>query len=225
MRSPVMQCEEVRRYMAEIVYGEDSDLFPKEFKDHFSQCRECVTEYLELLEVKRCLSVWKDEEVPSRWVFVSEPKKKSHFHWEGWSIAWGRPAISYAVGIFLLIVGLAALRLQVSWGEGSVSLQSAWLSPERSAPPEGISSSMDSTRQQDLTAMLDKIMTGSEIRQNQQTLLLLQKAMETMDYQRQMDMVRLRGEIETLQHAYYQTIEKNNDLLEQNVRFMNRTKY
>lgn len=220
-----MQCDEARRHMAEMIYGEDSDSFSMEFKAHFSQCRECVTEYLDLLETKRCLSAWKDEEVASRWVFVAEPRRKAFFRWPEWTAMWYRPAFSFAAGLLLLIVGLAALRLQVSWGNGTVALQSAWLTPKSPALSESPSSSVLSPGQEDMANVLEKVIAGSEMRQNQQTLLLLQKAMETMDYQRQMDFVRLRSEIETLQRAYYQAIEKNNTLLEQNARFMNQTKY
>lgn len=220
-----MQCDEARRHMAEMIYGEDPDSFSMEFKAHFSQCRECVTEYLELLETKKCLSAWKDEEVASHWVFVSEPRRKTFVRWPEWTTVWYRPAFSLAAGLLLLIVGLAALRLQVSWGNGTVALQSAWLTQKSPAPSESPSPSAWSPRQEDMANVLQKVVEGSEMRQNQQTLLLLQKAMETMDYQRQMDFVRLRSEIETLQRAYYQAIEKNNTLLEQNARFMNQTKY
>ncbi len=220
-----MQCDEARQHMAEMIYGEDSDSFSMEFKAHFSQCRECVTEYLELLETKKCLAAWKDEEVSSRWVFVAEPGRKAFFRWPEWTAMWHRPAFSFAAGLLLLIVGLAVLRLQVSWGNGTVALQSAWLTQKSPALSESPSSSVLSPRQEDMANVLEKVIAGSEERQNQQTLLLLQKAMETMDYQRQMDFVRLRSEIETLQRAYYQAIEKNNTLLEQNARFMNQTKY
>jgi len=218
-----MQCEDARLILTDMIYGEDSqEPLSPDFKDHFSQCSQCSADYLDLVEARKCLASWEDEEAPSRLVFIKPGTTRlSSFHLPVFS--WFRPALAYATLVLILVCGLILARVQFVWGDGRIALQSAWFSAPAVVP--SVSFPSTSASNQDIAASLEKFMSIAEARQNQQTLSLLQRAMETMEYQRQMDLARLREELGSLQQTYYQTIERNSFQLEQNARFMRQSKY
>ncbi len=217
-----MECQEARPVLIDLLYGEEAGSLPPGFREHFSRCPQCAAEYLDLRETRHTFSLWKDEEPPERLVFLKPQARKSP--WLSLSLPpWFRPSMAYAAALLLLALGVVLGRVQLAWGEGTVALQSAWLTPAAAEPVRNPLPSP--TLGPEVLVSLEKILSQQEARQNQQTLSLLQKTMDALEYQRQADLTRLREELGSLQQTYYQTIERNSLLLEQNARFMRQSKY
>ena len=214
-----MNCEETRQYFMDLIYPEEQMFMPSGFKEHFAGCSLCATEYLRLLETRRALNQWPDEEPIRQLVFAEAPKERQpvpRLRWLSW-----RPAPALAFGFTVLLVFLALMRIHISWENGRFSLQSGLIFSESGRNL----AAQSQPGQADLLQAVDRMLNESEQRQNQQMLVLLQRISDNLEFKQQMDMYQVRDDLGLMRQNYHQALEKNNMVLEQAARLIKQNRY
>jgi hypothetical protein len=215
-----MNCEEARQHLLDLIYPEEgSQGIPSEFREHFTHCSGCSGEYLKLLETRQLLSMWPDEEPLQRLVFAAPPAKRPARLWLA-GFSW-RPAPALAFSFCMLLVFLALVRIHVSWEDGRFAFQSSLIFSEAKAVPEATSPAARA----DILQAVDKMLSDSEQRQNQQTLMLMQRMADNLELKRQMDMYQVKDALGLINQDYHQALEKNSVLLEQAAKYLKQTRY
>jgi hypothetical protein len=215
-----MNCEDTRLYFIDLIYPEEDQMvLPSGFKEHFVHCRDCSAEYLKLLETRRVLGQWPDQEPVKRLAFVGVAEGRRTVKWSHW-FSW-RPVPALAFSLTVLLVFLTLVRIHISWENGRFSYQSGLFSSTTSLPLDAASQ----TDRTDLLQAVDKMLNESEQRQNRQVLVLLQRIEDNLELKRQMDIFQVRDELGLINQNYHQALEKNSVLLEQAARALKLTRY
>lgn len=215
-----MDCEKAREVLIDLIYQEETPELSPEFKTHFVQCSGCSAEYMELLETRRLLGSWKDEEPPTSLVIVPAKSAGRRPLWKaGWMAL--RPAPAFAFSLTVLLAFLAFANVRISWANGQFGFQSGIF--KTGSPPASTETSLPT--QTDIVDAVDRMLAESEARQNRQTLVLLQRLTDNLEYKRQMDLVQVKDELGLLHQNYFQTLEKNSVMLEQAAKLMRQNRY
>lgn len=191
-----MKCEEARDLMVEVLYGEAAE--PEGVLSHLQGCTVCAAEWNELRSTHQLLQTWGDEEAPERLVYVPAPRRR------GLSFS-GRP-LWKAAGIVLAVVALLALfNTRIAVSRGGLAIQFALWKGGEAVPV--------TQTEEEWLQLVQRMIADSEFHQSQQYALWLQKSMEDLHLQRQMELMQARDTFDRIQRYLIQTVEDNNLLL------------
>jgi hypothetical protein len=211
-----VNCEEARQHFMELIYPEEGgQTIPSGFNEHFVGCSICSSEYLKLLETRRMLLLWPDEDPPHRLVFAAAPAVRPGRSWLA-GFSW-RPAPVLAFSFTVLLIFLALVRIHISWESGRFAFQTGLIFAEMGGAPESASQA----GRADILRAVDKMLGDSE----QQTLQLMQRMSDNLELKRQMDMYQVKDELGLINQDYHQALEKNSILLEQTAKYLKQTRY
>ena len=215
-----MDCKEAQQNLVDLVYQPKSADLPQKFRDHFAACSECSREYMLILETRRELAEWPDEHAPTSLVFVSSNKPGRARAWIA-SLRQIRPVTAMALSFMVLLAFLAFANVRIQWEDGRFGFQSGILAINPTSP---VSSGLY-VGSSDVLGAVDRMLAASEERQIRQTVALLQRVADTMEYKRQADLFQVRDDMDLLQRNYYQVLERNSVLLEEAAKILQQNRY
>jgi hypothetical protein len=204
----------------DLIYEAEGQELSSEFKAHFAHCPACSGEYMDLVSTRRWLSAWSDEEPPSQLVFISTPAKPRRLAWFSALLSL-RPAPVFAFSLVAVLAFLALANVRITWENGRFGFQSGF----QASAVGNLGSGAPAEAQTDILAAVDRMLTESEARQNRQTLSMLQRMADAVEYKRQMDLYQVRDELGLLHQDYFQALEKNSALLEQAAKVLRQNRY
>jgi hypothetical protein len=113
------QCED-REQLVALLYGETDGDERAAIEAHLAICPACANEFQTLSAVRTTLTAWEPPEVDLGFRIVREPEPARRW----WRVpAWAPTALAAAL---LLAVGAALSQMQIEYGEGTLTVRTAW---------------------------------------------------------------------------------------------------
>jgi len=177
-----MRCDEIQERYIDLLYRErGTPPAETELTAHVRACAHCRNQLMELQSVRALLSSWKDEP-PFRTVTVlPAPRPSSR------TPLLRTPLRYLAVAAGLLLVFLALANLEISWNRDSFTFRTHLL--------PGATASPDTYTKSEMKDILKRVIDESENRQTEMSFTMMQRMLETIDREREMDLLQIRNRI------------------------------
>lgn len=219
-----MKCDLSKEQLIGYLY---QDMEPGEqaaIEAHLAQCPACQRELEELSSTTETLRAWPDEEPNMNLVFVQEKMSRWKARMPSWLRRWSgrRLTVSVAVGIATVLVVLALVNLEATYGHGNFSVKLSLLprpSVDSESPQDPLAApvtrgELAAWQQESLPLILEMIQIAEERQRRERNLALAQFARD-MDLQRRQDL-RLVGEgLEVVELSTQNRFRRTDEVLHQ----------
>jgi hypothetical protein len=175
----IMRCDEIQERFVELLYDEPGTSPPgSELRSHLLSCPTCRKELDDLKAVQGLLKNWEDSP-PLRPVAIPrspEPARRK------WFIApWRSPAYAVAA-VLVALVFLVTLNAEVTWNQQGFHYNS-----------HIFGRSGDYYTKAQVRDILKRVIDDSEARMTETNYLMMQRLMDTVEQDRQMDLRFVRN--------------------------------
>jgi hypothetical protein len=174
-----MNCDEIREHFFEFIYSEGGDSpASAEVQEHLRTCSACRMELEELSTTRKYLQLWKDED-PLRKVKIDGPGALASrkFDWKYLRYA--------AIAAMVVFCFLALANTQITWNKEGFSFSTRLFAGHESA--------QDYYTKSEVRDIMKQALDDSEFRMNETSLLMVQKALDTVEQDRWMDLRLVRS--------------------------------
>jgi len=174
-----MNCDEIREHFFEFIYDEGGDTpATAEVREHLRTCSACRIELEELRNTRNYLQLWKDED-PLRKVKIAGPGPLASrkFDWKYLRYA--------AIAAMVVFCFLALANTQITWNKEGFSFSTRLFAGHESA--------QDYYTKSEVRDIMKRALDDSELRMTETSLLMVQKALDTVEQDRWMDLRLVRS--------------------------------